>query len=486
MHQLFEEQVVRAPSAVAVRWREQVLTYKKLNERANQVAHCLRARGIAPDTTVGVCLERSPDLIVALLGVLKAGAAYVPLDPDYPAARLAFMLGDSGARLVVTQDRVARRMDERLDGSLSAQSVQAERLLLESIDQDTPKQNLTPVNRPADLAYVIYTSGSTGTPKGVAIEHRNTAALLHWVRTAFTTEELAGVLAATSVCFDLSVFEIFGPLAWGGQVILAQNALDRDIGEHWDHVQLINTVPSVMAAMLKTLPVPTSPVTVNLAGEPLKPALVDAIHNQWPVRRVNDLYGPSETTTYSTWATRQLGGPATIGKPIANTQVYLLDEDLSLVPPGGVGEICIGGAGVARGYLHRPELTEQRFVYVQLDAGTNQRLYRTGDLGMRRDDGTLVYRGRRDHQVKVRGFRIELGEVETVLEQHPDVVACAVVVQGDGEVDGEVSGVGQSEMGDGPQHWLRSRVGVLGGGGADDAHSASGTRAAVSLRTKTR
>ena len=274
---------------------------------------------------------------------------------------------------------------------------------------------------------MIYTSGSTGIPKGVAIEHCNTVSFLHWVRDTFSDEELSGVLAGTSICFDLSVFEIFGPLSWGGRIILAQNSVDCDVGANWAQVTMINTVPSVMATLLAASTPPPSIVTVNLAGEPLKPALVDAIYRQWPVRRVNDLYGPTETTTYSTWTTRQPGVSATIGRPIANTQVYILDEDLNPLPVGEVGELYIGGAGVARGYLHRPELTAERFVANPFVTDYPTRMYSTGDLARWLADGNIEYLGRQDQQVKIRGFRIELGEVESVLETHPDVQACAVV-----------------------------------------------------------
>ena len=235
------------------------------------------------------------------------------------------------------------------------------------------------------------------------------------------------------ICFDLSIFELFAPLSWGGTVILAQDALDGDMGESWEGVTLINTVPSVMGVLLSSKSRPASLMTVNLAGEPLKPALVDAIYQRWPVRRVNDLYGPTETTTYSTWTTRQSGTLASIGKPIANTQVYVLDTAFSPLPVGQVGELYIGGLGVARGYLHRPELTAERFVPDPFSADPAARLYRTGDVARWRDDGTLEYVGRRDQQVKIRGFRIELGEIEAALETHADVQAAAVVAQSAGE-----------------------------------------------------
>ena len=408
---------------MALVWRDQRLTYCELNQRANRLAHHLRALGVRPEKTVGVCLGRSPNLVVALLGILKAGGAYVPLDPDYPRERLEFMLADSRADLVIGDESFAKQ---------SGSSGRARCVLLEAITPEYPAVNPHSQNDPADLAYVIYTSGSTGTPKGVAIEHRNTSSFLHWVRDTFSEAELTGVLAATSICFDLSIFEIFGSLSWGGRIVLVQSAVDSDVAKHWSDIKLINTVPSVMDAMLRTLPPPTTLLTINLAGEPLKSALVDALYDQWPTRRVNDLYGPTETTTYSTWTTRSRGGPTTIGRPIANTQVYILGPDMEPVPIGDVGELFIGGAGVARGYLHRPEWTAERFVPDPFNRDRHRRLYRTGDLGRWCADGTIEYLGRRDQQVKIRGFRIELGEIESVLEAHPDVEVCTAVAQRDG------------------------------------------------------
>ncbi|MHB8863281.1 MAG: amino acid adenylation domain-containing protein [Pirellulaceae bacterium] len=422
IHQLIEVQALRTPEAVAVVWQDRPLTYGELNRRANRLAHHLLRLGLVPESTVGVCLERSADLVVALLGVLKAGGAYVPLDPAYPAERLAFMLSDSRAAQVITQESVASQLSERWS---CAQPVLLEALSPADLDSNPPSRS-----NAAHLAYVIYTSGSTGIPKGVAIEHRNAVSFLHWVRDTFSDEELSGVLGGTSICFDLSVFEIFGPLSWGGRVILAQNAVECDVGSHWAQVKMINTVPSVMGVLLGTVDPPPSAVTVNLAGEPLKPALVDAIHRKWPVRRVNDLYGPTETTTYSTWTTRQPNAPATVGRPIANTQIHILDEDLSPLPVGAIGELYISGAGVARGYLHRPELTAERFLPNPFVACSQARMYRTGDLARWRADGNIEYLGRRDQQVKIRGFRIEPGEVESVLETHPELQACAVVAAG--------------------------------------------------------
>ena len=272
-------------------------------------------------------------------------------------------------------------------------------------------------------------------PKGVAIEHHSAVSFLHWVRETFTDEELSGVLFATSICFDFSVFEVFGPLCWGGTVIVVANALDVSHCQHQRAVRLINTVPSVMQTLLKSHALPTSVITVNLAGEPLPPALVDLLYSFPHVRRVNDLYGASETTTYSTWALRGPHQSATIGRPLANTQVYLLNRRMNPVPAGTIGELWIGGEGVARGYWQRPDLTAERFIRDPFSAEPGARLYRTGDLARHLPDGNIEYLGRMDHQVKIPGYRIELGEVETVLGGHPDLSGCAVVVRSDGGAD---------------------------------------------------
>jgi acyl-coenzyme A synthetase/AMP-(fatty) acid ligase/acyl carrier protein len=284
---------------------------------------------------------------------------------------------------------------------------------------------------PRSLAYLIYTSGSTGVPKGVAIEHESAVALLSWASAVFTAEELSGVLAATSISFDLSVFEIFLPLALGGRVIVVETALALPRSAAADQVRLINTVPSAIAALLKSGGIPSGVRTVNLAGEPLRAELVDTLYARGGIERVYDLYGPSEDTTYSTWTLRRAGGPTTIGRPISNTRAYVLGAALRPLPVGVPGELYLGGRGLARGYLGRPGLTAERFVPDPLSGEPGARLYRTGDRARWRPDGTLEYLGRLDFQVKVRGFRIELGEIEGVLRQAPGVTDCAVVARED-------------------------------------------------------
>jgi amino acid adenylation domain-containing protein len=282
----------------------------------------------------------------------------------------------------------------------------------------------------SNLAYIIYTSGSTGRPKGVAIEHRSAVALAYWAAEVFDEEELGGVLASTSICFDLSVYELFVPLSWGGTVVLAENALELPALRGSAEVRLLNTVPSVATELLRLDLLPESVRTVNLAGEALSNKLVQQLYERGTVERVFNLYGPSEDTTYSTYALTRKGAERTppIGRPIANTQVYLLDRHLRPVPTGVAGELYLGGEGLARAYFKRPALTAERFIPHPYSAEPGARLYRTGDLARYLPDGELEYLGRSDQQVKLRGFRIELGEIEAALGRHEAVREAAVVV----------------------------------------------------------
>jgi amino acid adenylation domain-containing protein len=297
-----------------------------------------------------------------------------------------------------------------------------------------------PAATPGNLAYVIYTSGSTGRPKGVAIEHRNAVNFINWAQSVFTPDELAGVLFSTSLCFDLSIFELFATLCSGGKVILAKNILDLpDLPARGD-VTLINTVPSAANELLRLNAIPPSVRIVNLAGEPLKSVLVDRLYASGTIEKVYDLYGPTETTTYSTFALRTADGPATIGRPIANTQIYLLDNHFQPVPVGVPGEMFIGGEGVARGYLHQPELTAERFIRNPFSSIADARLYKTGDRARWRADGDIEYLGRADDQVKIRGHRIELGEIESALARHPAVRECVVLAREDSPGDKRLVG----------------------------------------------
>ncbi|MET0400662.1 MAG: amino acid adenylation domain-containing protein [Longimicrobiaceae bacterium] len=414
----FAAAAARRPGAVALVHGERSVTYGELDAASARVARELRARGAGPESRVGVCMERTPELVAALLGVLRAGAAYVPLDPAYPRERTGFILRDAAVPLVVTQRSLADGVAADGVGLLLAEELPAE-----------PGDFPGPAAMPEGAAYLIYTSGSTGTPKGVVVEHRSAAAFVEWARGEFTAEELSGVLASTSVCFDLSVFEIFVPLAAGGTVVLADNALELPRLPARGRVALVNTVPSAAAELVRAGGIPASVRSVSLAGEPLKGALAEALYAAG-VGTVRNLYGPSEDTTYSTWTRvpRASGREPTIGRPLANTRAYVLDESLEPAPVGVPGELYLGGAGLARGYLGRPELTAERFVPDPFGAGGG-RLYRTGDRARWLAAGELEFLGRLDHQVKLRGFRIEPGEVEAALLRHPAVRETVVVVR---------------------------------------------------------
>ncbi len=429
LHGLFETQARRTPEAVALVAGNTVLTYAELDEQSARLAARLRSLGAGPEIGVGVCLERKAELVVSLLGVLRAGSFYVPLDPRYPAERLRFLLEDSGSQLVVTQSRLKELLptDTRcllLDGpavlEVSAEAAEV---------------------APENLAYLIYTSGSTGKPKAVAIEHRSAAVLAHWAREVFSPEELRGVLASTAVTFDLSVFELFVTLSWGGTVVLAENALElpKVVARlpAGVEVTLVNTVPSAMAELLRDDALPASVRTINLAGEALPRWLADRAYARPETGRVCNLYGPSEDTTYSTWTVveRSTQRSPTIGRPIHDTLAFVLDQQQQRLPVGVPGELYLAGAGLARGYLGRPELTADRFLPDPFSAEPGSRMYRTGDLVKLGPDGQLDYLGRLDHQVKVRGFRIELGEVEAALVRQPGVESAVVLVREDAPGD---------------------------------------------------
>ncbi|WP_434673912.1 non-ribosomal peptide synthase/polyketide synthase [Pseudomonas sp. R1-15] len=455
IHQLIARQAQSTPDALAVTFANRRLSYCELDGRANRLAHKLIELGVGPEVRVGVAMPRSEQLLIALLAVLKAGGAYVPLDPDYPAERVAYMLGDSRARVLLTEQAVA----QTLTVPAGTEVLMLDRIELSSYPFNAPGTTVTPDN----LAYVIYTSGSTGKPKGVAIAHRNVLALIDWSRTVYNRDDIQGVLASTSVCFDLSVWELFVTLANGGSLIIARNALELPHLPARDQVRLINSVPSAIAALQRSGEIPHSVRIINLAGEPLKQSLVDALYptpktcGSEPAREgvpsvtpslidpalsragslpqvsvgvehVYDLYGPSEDTTYSTWTRRTAGGTANIGRPLKHTSSYLLDANLQPVPQGVSAELYLSGAGITRGYLGRAAMTAEKYVPNPFST-TGERLYRTGDLCRYRADGVLEYQGRLDHQVKIRGFRIELGEIEARLLQQAEVSDVAVLAQ---------------------------------------------------------
>ena len=458
IHQLVEAQAARCPEAMAVGDHQGWLTYQELNQRANRLAHHLRGLGIGAESLVGICVGRSSAMVVAMLGVLKAGGAYVPLDPGYPAERVSFMLADTEAPVLITEEALLPRLP-----SHGARTVCLDRdaLAWQGQRADNPVGGAGPAN----LAYVIYTSGSTGRPKGVMVEHHSVVSLVTWAWSAYSPQELERVLASTSMCFDLSVFEIFVPLAGGASVYVAADLLE----ETWRGagITLVNTVPSVLAAVLGDGNVlPASVMAVNLAGEPLSRDLVRATLASSAAHRLLNLYGPSEATVYCTAAVIDGGAEererVPIGRPVANTEIYLLDDHRQVVPRGATGEIHIGGAGLARGYLKRPDLTAERFIDHPFRPGG--RLYRSGDLGRYRTDGTIDFFGRVDDQVKIRGFRIEPGEIEAALLTHPGVAQAAVVTREDtpgqrrlvGYVVAKAAGTDPPEAGQLRAHLARS------------------------------
>jgi amino acid adenylation domain-containing protein len=434
-HQLFEQQVARAPAAVAVVSGEWQLSYRELNEPANKVAHYLRKRGVGPDVLVGVCLERSPEMIIALLAVWKAGGAYVPLDPTYPLERLLFMIDDARPVVLLTEEK-CRQLFSAMGNEV---------IYLDSewpmFDQEVG-DNPTPTGGPLNLAYVMYTSGSTGKPKGAMITHLGLVNYLWWAIRTYAVEFGRSVPVHTSISFDLTVTSLYTPLLAGGTVEL----LPEDIGAQNLVAALLRagdrSLVKITPAHLQLLSQQISPEdaggmsrTFVIGGENLLAETLEFWRAAAPATRLINEYGPTETVVgccvYEVGALDPHSGSVPIGRPIANTQLYVLDPTLKPVPPGVMGELYIGGVGVARGYLNRPELTAERFLPDPFRDVPDARLYKTGDLARYRTDGTLEYLGRTDDQVKIHGYRIELGEIEATLAAHAKVQSCAVVVRED-------------------------------------------------------
>jgi amino acid adenylation domain-containing protein len=426
IHELFEAQVARTPDAVALAWADRALTYGELNRRANQLAHYLRHLGVGPETLVGLCLERSPELVIGLLGILKAGGAYVPLDPSYPKDRLAFMLADSRAAVLLTQTGLLTHLPPH-----DARPVCLDTAALATY----PATNLACAGHADHLAYVLYTSGSTGQPKGVMVSHRALCNHMHCMGATFPLTVEDAVLQKTPVSFDGSVWEFFAPLLAGARLVLARPDGHRDTAYLLQAIACygittLQLVPSQLRAFLDEPQLDSCACLrrVFCGGEALTIDLQERFFARLEAD-LHNLYGPTEGTMNTTWWTcRRVGHHPTvpIGRPIANTQVYVLDRHRQPVPVGVPGELYVSGTNLARGYLNRPELTAERFLPHPFSAEPGARVYRTGDLVRYRPDGTLEFLGRLDHQVKLRGFRIELGEIEAVLGQHPAVHAAVV------------------------------------------------------------
>lgn len=425
IHKLFEEQVRLTPDAIAVVFEGEQLTYRELNAKANQLAHYLQRLGVGPEVLVGLCVERSLEMVISLLGVLKAGGAYVPLDPNYPSERLGFMLEDSSVPVLLTQTQLVELLPPSsarvvcVDGDI-------EKIAFHS--SQNPSSTVTPDN----LAYVIYTSGSTGKPKGVLLAHQGLCNLATAQIQLFDVHSESRILQFASFSFDASVSEIVMALISGATLVLAKRdslmpgpALIGLLRE--EAITTVTLPPSVLAV----LPPEEFPAlqTIIVAGEACPPDLV----GRWtPGRQFFNAYGPTETTVCATVALCSDGSQKpTIGRPIANTQIYILDPHNQPVPIGVPGELHIAGVGLAKGYLNRPDLTDEKFIPNPFSNETGSRLYKTGDLARYLPDGNIEYLGRIDDQVKVRGFRIELGEIEAALSQHPNLLQATVMLRED-------------------------------------------------------
>ena len=451
LHQLIDEQAQRTPETTAVIFENQRLTYRELNGRATALAGALQKNGVGPGVPVGVCLERSLEMVVGLLGILKAGGCYVSLDPAYPKERLTFVLADAQPPVLLTQ--ISLRNDLHFDlPNLKLLCVDEPAQAVASPGHAAGKQE--PAARmmspgPGDLAYIMYTSGSTGRPKGVMITHRNIVNFFAGMDRVLGVEP--GVwLAVTSISFDISVLELFWTLARGFTVAIHSEGARagqqaKSIGPETIFDQMLQhgvthfqCTPS-LAAMLTRHPGSSEglrPLRKFLVGGEALPATLAAHLRQLLRGDLHNMYGPTETAVWSaTHLVREVNGAVPIGRPIANTQIHILDGQLQPVPAGEPGEICIGGEGVARGYFRRPELTAEKFVADPSGPDAKARLYRTGDIGRVRADGAIEFLGRADHQVKLHGHRIELGEIEAVLCQHAAVQECVVQVWAAGRDD---------------------------------------------------
>jgi amino acid adenylation domain-containing protein len=426
VHELFEAQAERTPNAIAIQCEKQGLTYAQLNIRANQVAHWLQKHGVKPERLVALCLERSLDSVIALLGILKAGGAYVPLDPAFPRRRLAQILEDSQPQVMITQPAL-----QQMASSVSKHTLVMGAHALASMSRENPGSDVQSHN----LAYVIFTSGSTGRPKGVQIEHRS---LVNFLQSMAREPGLSAndtLVAVTTFSFDIAGLEIFLPLIAGARAVIAGRdiALDgralRQLLQD-SNATVMQATPITWRILLESGWQGREGLKALCGGEAMPPELaremIPRCATLW------NLYGPTETTIWSTVSrVRSVENRIPIGRPIANTHVYIVDDQLRQLPTGATGELLIGGEGLARGYLNQPALTAERFIPNPFNLDPTSRLYKTGDLCCFRRNGAIEYLGRNDDQVKIRGYRIELGDIEAALESHPRVKqAAAKVVEG--------------------------------------------------------
>ncbi|KAF9351140.1 hypothetical protein BGX34_000765, partial [Mortierella sp. NVP85] len=435
IHHLFEQQVECTPQATALVFNDQSMTYAELNERANQLAHHLLSLGVQPETLVAICVERSFAMIVGVLGILKAGAAYVPLDPTYASGRLRDILSDAAPTIVIADESGRRALEGRIHSALTV--IDPDSVIdFDKSKSCTPSPQIQGM-RPNSLAYVIFTSGSTGKPKGVMIEHRGVVNLAQAHAKLFGVCQDSRFLQFASLSFDASVSEIILPLSCGGSLYLLVDSIRMDRDRLWEYMaEHAITHATLTPSFLqdgRNFPIHVNSLVLVLGGEVLSPTLLQNLVAQG-YTVFND-FGPTETTVSAiTWNCPQNfeGDSVPIGRPIANKTVYILDRNQKPVPLGAIGELYIGGVGVARGYLNRPELTEKAFLQDPFAEGKDARMYKTGDLARYLPDGNIVFVGRNDHQVKIRGFRIELGEIEARLIEHPLVDTAVVIANGEG------------------------------------------------------
>ncbi|MBD2771550.1 non-ribosomal peptide synthetase [Iningainema tapete] len=436
IHQLFEQQVELTPDAVAVVFEEQQLTYHQLNTRANQLAHHLLSLGVGPEVLVGICTERSVEMVVGLLGILKAGGAYVPLDPTYPQERLSYMLADSHLLILLTQQHLLKQLS-------SPHQIQT--ICLEEDWQnfaDYSDDNPCSKTKSDNLAYVIYTSGSTGKPKGTMILHRGMVNYLSWCTKAYNVATGDGSTVNSSIAFDATILSLFSPLLVGRKVVLLPEEGEMEelkaalcSGNKFSLVKFTPTQLEILSHLFTNELVSIQTQAFIIGGEALSEKLISFWRKQAPVTKLINQYGPTETVAgcccYKVVKQSFPGAYIPIGRPISNTELYILDNNLQPVPIGVPGELHIGGAGLARGYLNRPELTSEKFIANPFSQQEGTRVYKTGDLARYLQDGNIEFLGRIDHQVKIRGYRIELGEIEAVLSQHPVVFQTVVIARED-------------------------------------------------------
>ncbi|KIN43880.1 MULTISPECIES: non-ribosomal peptide synthetase DhbF [Bacillus] len=431
LQDMFEKQAVLTPERIALMCDDIQVNYRKLNEEANRLARLLIEKGIGPEQFVALALPRSPEMVASMLGVLKTGAAYLPLDPEFPADRISYMLEDAKPSCIITTEEIAASLPDNL--------AVPELVLDQAVTQEIIKR-YSPENPDVSVsldhpAYIIYTSGSTGRPKGVVVTQKSLSNFLLSMKEAFSLGEEDRVLAVTTVAFDISALELYLPLISGARIVIARKETIREphalaqMIENFD-IKIMQATPTLWHALVTSEPEKLRGLRVLVGGEALPSGLLQALQDLHC--SVTNLYGPTETTIWSAAAFLEEGlkGVPPIGKPIWNTQVYVLDNGLQPVPPGVVGELYIAGTGLARGYFHRPDLTAERFV-ADPYGPPGTRMYRTGDQARWRADGSLDYIGRADHQIKIRGFRIELGEIDAVLANHPHIEQAAVVVRED-------------------------------------------------------